>query len=71
MKALVCGKAHTLDNFAIKLDEIEEPTLRDFDVLVNVQAVGVNCGETWIRRTRIADSRHGFSEASHLSPSWP
>lgn len=56
MKALVYEKAHTLENFAIKLVEVEEPTLREFDVLVNVQSVGINPGETWIRRTRSAEN---------------
>ena len=55
MKALTYDKAHDLDNFAITLVEIEEPTLREFDVLVSVQAVGINPGETWIRRTRSAE----------------
>jgi NADPH2:quinone reductase len=55
MKALVYEHAHTLENFAIKLVEVEEPTLRGFDVLVSVQAVGINPGETWIRRTRSAE----------------
>ncbi len=34
MKALVYDKAHSLEDFAIKLAEIPEPTLREFDVLV-------------------------------------
>jgi NADPH:quinone reductase len=55
MKALIYEKAHTLENFAIKLVEVEEPSLREFDVLVKVQAVGINPGETWIRRTRSAE----------------
>src|ERR1700754_5130415 len=56
MRALTYEKAHSLENFAIKLSVVDEPKLRDFDVLVNVQAIGVNPGETWIRRTRSADT---------------
>lgn len=52
MKALVYDKAHSLEDFAIKLAEIPEPALREFDVLVDVHAVGINPGETFIRRTR-------------------
>jgi zinc-binding alcohol dehydrogenase family protein len=55
MKALVYEKAHTLDNFAIKLAEIAEPILRDLDVLVDVHAVGINPGEAFIRKTRSAE----------------
>ena len=55
MKALVYDKAHSLEDFAIKLAEIPEPTLREFDVLVDVHAVGINPGETFIRRTRSAE----------------
>jgi NADPH:quinone reductase len=56
MKALVYDKAHSLEDFAIKLGEISEPTLRELDVLVDVHAVGINPGETFIRRTRSAES---------------
>ena len=55
MKALVYEKAHGLEEFAIELAEIPEPTLREFDVLVDVHAVGINPGETFIRRTRSAE----------------
>src|ERR1700728_1884156 len=55
MKALVYDKAHSLEDFAIKLVEISEPTLRESDVLVDVHAVGINPGETFIRRTRSAE----------------
>lgn len=55
MKALVYEGAHSLEDSAIKLVEIPEPSLREFDVLVDVHAVGVNPGETFIRRTRIAE----------------
>ena len=54
MKALVYERAHSLEDFAIKLAEISEPTLRELDVLVEVHAVGINPGETFIRRTRSA-----------------
>lgn len=55
MKALVYERAHSLEDFAIKLAEISEPTLRESDVLVDVHAVGINPGETFIRRTRSAE----------------
>ena len=55
MKALVYEKAHSLEDFAIKLVEISEPTLRESDALVEVHAVGINPGETFIRRTRSAE----------------
>src|SRR6201995_32129 len=55
MRALTYEKAHGLQNFAIKLSDVDEPKLREFDVLVNVQAIGINPGETWIRRTRSAE----------------
>src|SRR5580700_9663260 len=55
MKALVYERAHSLEDFAIELAEISEPTLRELDVLVEVHAVGINPGETFIRRTRSAE----------------
>jgi zinc-binding alcohol dehydrogenase family protein len=55
MKALVYEKAHSLEDFAIKLQEVSEPTLREQDVLVDVHAVGINPGEAFIRRTRSAE----------------
>ena len=55
MKALVYTKAHQLDDFAIKLTEIPEPTLRDLDVLIEVRAIGVNPGEAIIRSRRNAE----------------
>ena len=55
MKALVYERAHSLEDFAIKLAEISEPTLRELDVLVHVHAVGINPGEAFIRRTRCAE----------------
>ena len=55
MKALVYEEAHDFDNFAMRLVEIAEPTLRDLDVLVEVHAIGINPGEAFIRRTRSAE----------------
>jgi NADPH2:quinone reductase len=55
VKALVYEKAHDLDNFAMRLVEISEPTLRDLDVLVEIHAIGINPGEAFIRRTRSAE----------------
>lgn len=55
MKALVYEEAHDLDNFAMRLIEIAEPTLRDLDVLVEIHAIGINPGEAFIRRTRSAE----------------
>jgi NADPH:quinone reductase-like Zn-dependent oxidoreductase len=55
MKALVYETAHTLDNFAIKLSEVAEPTLRKLDVLVDIHAIAINPGETFFRRTRSAE----------------
>jgi NADPH:quinone reductase len=55
MKALVYERAHSLEDFAIKLAEISEPTLRELDVLVDAHAVGINPGETFIRKTRSAE----------------
>jgi NADPH:quinone reductase len=54
MKALVYEKAHKLEDFAIKLVEVPEPTLRENDVLVEVRAIGVNPGEALIRGVRSA-----------------
>jgi NADPH2:quinone reductase len=55
VKALVYENAHDLDNFAIRLVEVAEPTLRDLDVLVEIHAIGINPGEAFIRRTRSAE----------------
>jgi len=54
MKALVYEKAHTLQNFSIKLTEIAEPTVRELDVLVDVRAIGINPGEAFIRQHQSA-----------------
>ena len=55
MKALVYEKANTIENFAIQLREIPEPTLRDGDVLVEVRAIGINPGEAFFRQVRSAE----------------
>jgi hypothetical protein len=39
MKALVYETAHTLDNFAIELKDVAEPTVREFDVLIDIHAI--------------------------------
>ena len=55
MKALVYEQAHNLNDFAIKLVEVAEPTLRECDVLVGVRAIGVNPAEAFIRNRRSAE----------------
>src|ERR1700733_2497838 len=55
MKALAYEKAHKLEDFAIKLVEVPEPTLRENDILVEVRAIGVNPGEAFIRSARSAE----------------
>src|SRR5918999_210040 len=55
MKALAYEKAHPLDAFAIDLDDVAEPRLRDGDLLVEVRAIGINPGEAAIRKTRSAE----------------
>lgn len=55
MKALVYEKAHKLEDFAIKLVDVAEPTLRETDVLVEVRAIGVNPGEAFFRSVRSAE----------------
>ncbi len=54
MKALAYEKAHPLDAFAVELTDVEEPRLRDGDLLVEVAAIGVNAGEASIRAARSA-----------------
>ena len=56
MKALVYEKAHTLEDLGIELTDVAEPTPGEFDVLVEVRAVGINPGETFFRKTRSADA---------------
>jgi NADPH2:quinone reductase len=55
VKALAYQHAHPLDAFAIDLVEVEEPRLRDADVLVEVRAIGMNPGEASIRSARSAE----------------
>jgi NADPH2:quinone reductase len=55
VKALVYEKAHDLENFAISLTEVEEPSVRDLDLLVEVRAIGVNPGEAMIRSMQSAE----------------
>lgn len=55
MKALVYEKAHSLADFAIHLADVEEPALRDQDLLVEVRAIGVNPGEAGIRSMKSAE----------------
>ena len=55
MKALVYEKAHKLEDFAIELVDVAEPTLRDADVLVEVRAIGINPGEAFFRSVRSAE----------------
>ena len=55
MKALAYERAHPLDAFAIDLVEVEEPRVRDCDVLIEVRAIGVNPGEAFIRSVRSAE----------------
>jgi zinc-binding alcohol dehydrogenase family protein len=55
VKALVYEEAHDLDDFAMRLVEIAEPTLRALDGLVELHAIGINPGEAFIRRTRSAE----------------
>jgi NADPH2:quinone reductase len=45
MKALVYENAHSLADFNIHPADVEEPALRDHDVLVEVRAIGINPGE--------------------------
>ena len=39
----------------VSLFEVAEPTLREFDVLVGVRAIGVNPGEAFMRNRRSAE----------------
>jgi zinc-binding alcohol dehydrogenase family protein len=55
MKAFVYEKAHSLADFAIHLADVEEPALRDQEVLVEVRVIGVNPGEASIRGIKSAE----------------
>lgn len=50
MKALIYQNANTLDDFAIKLAEVTDPTMNDNDLLIRVKSFSVNPGDTKIRR---------------------
>lgn len=54
MKALTYQHAHELADFAIQLQEVPMPTLRDSDLLIRVQAFAVNPGDTIMRRFQSA-----------------
>jgi NADPH2:quinone reductase len=54
MKALTYQQAHELADFALHLQEVPLPTLRDTDLLIRVQAFAVNPGDTVIRRFQSA-----------------
>jgi zinc-binding alcohol dehydrogenase family protein len=54
VKALAYQKGHPLEQFSIELVEVAEPTVGDTDLLVEVNAIGLNPGEAFIRRSRSA-----------------
>lgn len=54
MKAITYQQAHELASFALHLQEVPLPTLRDTDLLIRVQAFAVNPGDTVIRRFQSA-----------------
>ncbi|TGD82744.1 zinc-binding alcohol dehydrogenase family protein [Hymenobacter wooponensis] len=54
MQALTYQNAHELTDFALDLQELPVPTLRDSDLLIRVRAFAVNPGDTVIRRFRSA-----------------
>lgn len=54
MKALTYQHAHELTDFALHLQEVPLPTLRDSDLLIRVQAFAVNPGDTVMRRLKSA-----------------
>ncbi|MET0402614.1 MAG: zinc-binding alcohol dehydrogenase family protein [Cystobacter sp.] len=54
MKALAYTTAHGFDAPGLELLEVDEPSLRGTDLLVEIRAIGVNPGEALIRRTRSA-----------------
>ena len=56
MKALGYQKAHSLEAFALELIDVEEPRLRDTDLLVEIDAVAINPGEATMRRMRSAEA---------------
>jgi NADPH2:quinone reductase len=54
VKALTYQQAHELADFALHLQEVPLPTLRESDLLIRVQAFAVNPGDTVIRRFQSA-----------------
>lgn len=54
MKAITYQHAHELADFALHLQEVPMPTLRDTDLLIRVQAFAANPGDTVIRRFKSA-----------------
>lgn len=50
MKALTYQQAHELADFALHLQEVPVPTLRDSDLLIRVEAFAVNPGDALFRR---------------------
>ena len=54
MKAITYQHAHELTDFALHLQDVPMPTLRDSDLLIRVQAFAVNPGDTVIRRFKSA-----------------
>lgn len=55
MKALAYERAHPLDAFAVDLVEVDDPRLRDGDLLVEIRAFAVNPGEAFIRSVQSAE----------------
>jgi len=51
MKALIYRQKNTLADFGITLEEVNDPVIRDTDLLIRIKAFGVNPGETFFRRT--------------------
>ncbi|MET3981827.1 NADPH2:quinone reductase [Mucilaginibacter sp. UYP25] len=64
MKALTYQQANSLAEFAIKLTEVPNPTMRNKDLLVKVMAFSVNPGDTKIR-----SSKSTF-EGGHIILGW-
>jgi NADPH2:quinone reductase len=56
VKALAYEKAHPLDAFSLELVDVAEPRVRDADLLIEIRAVAINPGETFIRQTRSAEA---------------
>jgi NADPH2:quinone reductase len=54
VKALAYEQAHPLEAFALELVDVDEPQMRENDLLIDVRAVGVNPGEATIRQLRSA-----------------